>query len=128
MTFEGRKYDVALVDLPTVIESQKTLDKKQFYKVADISQMILVDPTSGSEPFIPQSNGRHETTDPYNFSHGLTPPLKHVRQRRFRKKLSKRAIEEVEKEVERLLEVDATAEDVQYGMKDTLFLYLGKPN
>lgn len=39
--FEGRKYDVQLVDLPTVIESQKTLDKKQFYKVADISQVKM---------------------------------------------------------------------------------------
>lgn len=115
--FEGRKYDVQLVDLPTIIESQKTLDKKQFYKVADISQMLLVDPTSGSEPFIPQTNSRLET-DPYSFPHGLTPPLKHVRQRRFRKKLSKRAIEEVEREVERLLEIDATAEDVQYEVVD----------
>jgi transcription initiation factor TFIID subunit 7 len=76
--------------------------------------MLLVDPTSGPEPFIPQTNGRLET-DPYSYPHGLTPPLKHVRQRRFRKKLSKRAIEEVEREVERLLEIDATAEDVQYG-------------
>ncbi|KAF1800931.1 TAFII55 protein conserved region-domain-containing protein [Mucor lusitanicus] len=115
--FEGRKYDVQLVDLPTIIESQKTLDKKQFYKVADISQMLLVDPTSGSEPFIPQTNSRLET-DPYSYPHGLTPPLKHVRQRRFRKKLSKRAIEEVEREVERLLEIDATAEDVQYEVVD----------
>lgn len=78
--------------------------------------MILVDPTTANEPFIPQANGRHDT-DPYNFPHGLTPPLKHVRKRRFRKKLSKRAIEEVEREVERLLEIDATAEDVQYGKK-----------
>ncbi|KAI9480765.1 MAG: TAFII55 protein conserved region-domain-containing protein [Benjaminiella poitrasii] len=116
-TFEGRKYDTLLVDLPTIIESQKTLDKKQFYKVADISQMILVDPASGSEPFIPQINNRVDT-DPYSFPHGLTPPLKHVRKRRFRKKLSKRAIEEVEREVERLLEIDATAEDVQYEVVD----------
>ncbi|KAG0167405.1 hypothetical protein DFQ28_006903 [Apophysomyces sp. BC1034] len=64
--FAGRKYDTTLVDLPTIIESQKTLDKKQFYKIADISQ----------------------------------------------------AIEEVEREVERLLEVDATAEDVQYEVVD----------
>lgn len=40
--FEGRKYDVQLVDLPTIIESQKTLDKKQFYKVADISQVCIM--------------------------------------------------------------------------------------
>ncbi|KAG1171184.1 hypothetical protein G6F70_006829 [Rhizopus microsporus] len=116
-TFDGKEHDVLLVDLPTIIEAQKTLDKKQFYKVADISQMILVDPTAASEPFIPQANGRHDT-DPYNFPHGLTPPLKHVRKRRFRKKLSKRAIEEVEREVERLLEIDATAEDVQYEVVD----------
>jgi transcription initiation factor TFIID subunit 7 len=51
--------------------------------------MLLVDPTTGPEPFIPQTNGRLET-DPYSYPHGLTPPLKHVRQRRFRKKLSKR--------------------------------------
>ncbi|KAG1057426.1 hypothetical protein G6F43_000734 [Rhizopus delemar] len=117
LTFEGRDYDVLLVDLPTIIEAQKTLDKKQFYKVADISQMLLVDPTSGNEPFVQQTNGRHET-EPYNYPHGLTPPLKHVRKRRFRKKLSKRAIEEVEREVERLLEIDATAEDVQYEVVD----------
>ncbi|KAI7908226.1 TAFII55 protein conserved region-domain-containing protein [Cokeromyces recurvatus] len=116
-TFEGRKYDALVVDLPTIIEAQKSLDKKQFYKVADISQMILVDPTSGPEPFIPQINNKVDT-DPYSFPHGLTPPLKHVRKRRFRKKLSKRAIEEVEREVERLLEIDATAEDVQYEVVD----------
>ncbi|KAI8977036.1 TAFII55 protein conserved region-domain-containing protein [Mycotypha africana] len=115
--FEGKKYDVQLVDLPTIIEAQKTYDKKQFYKVADISQMIIVDPASGSEPFIPERNNKLDT-DPYAYPHGLTPPLKHVRKRRFRKKLSKRAIEEVEREVERLLEIDATAEDVQYEVVD----------
>lgn len=51
--------------------------------------MLLVDPTAGPEPFIPQTNNRVDT-DPYSFPHGLTPPLKHVRKRRFRKKLSKR--------------------------------------
>lgn len=39
--FEGKKYDVQVVDLPTIIEAQKTFDKKQFYKVADISQVNL---------------------------------------------------------------------------------------
>ncbi|KAI9005490.1 TAFII55 protein conserved region-domain-containing protein [Phycomyces nitens] len=114
---DGRKYDTTLVDLPTIIESQKTLDKKQFYKIADISQMLVVDGPSKEDAFMPPNNGRH-STDPYSYPHGLAPPLKHVRKRRFRKKLSKRAIEEVEREVERLLEVDATAEDVQYEVVD----------
>lgn len=30
-----------VVDLPTVIESLKTIDSKSFYKTADICQMLL---------------------------------------------------------------------------------------
>ena len=30
-----------MVDLPTIIESQKTIDRKTFYKTADISQMVI---------------------------------------------------------------------------------------
>ena len=30
-----------LVDLPTIIESQKTIDKKTFYKTADICQLLV---------------------------------------------------------------------------------------
>lgn len=32
-------YSAKLVDLPCVIESQKTLDNKQMFKVADICQV-----------------------------------------------------------------------------------------
>ncbi|KAI9314491.1 TAFII55 protein conserved region-domain-containing protein [Dichotomocladium elegans] len=112
---DGKRYDTTLVDLPTIIESQKTLDNKQFYKIADISQMLIVD--DGSHPR-DDPPARSNTTDSYTFEDGLTPPLKHVRRRRFRQRLSKRAIEDVEREVERLLEVDATAEDVQYEVFD----------
>lgn len=35
--------------------------------------------------------------------HGMTPPLRHVRKRRFRKRLNRQAIETVENEVARLL-------------------------
>lgn len=31
-----------VVDLPTIIESLKTIDNKSFYKTADICQMLLV--------------------------------------------------------------------------------------
>ena len=30
-----------MLDLPTIIESQKTIDRKTFYKTADISQMVI---------------------------------------------------------------------------------------
>ena len=64
--------------------------------------------------------------------HGITPPLHHVRKRRFRKRINKRVgsiikcalrelnvgrktIETVEQEVERLLEADNMASEVKYG-------------
>jgi len=34
-------YSAKLVDLPCIVESQKTLDGKQMFKVADICQVIV---------------------------------------------------------------------------------------
>ncbi|KAG2177558.1 hypothetical protein INT44_008070 [Umbelopsis vinacea] len=116
---DGQQFDTKLVDLPTIIESQKTIDQKQLYKVADISQMLLVEPhNSQEEPHTSYPFSVRRNAEFYLHPDGVTPPLKHVRKRRFRKRLSKRTIEVVEKEVERLLEVDATAEDVRYEMSD----------
>lgn len=33
-----------LIDLPTIIESHKTIDKKVLYKTGDIAQMIVCSP------------------------------------------------------------------------------------
>jgi transcription initiation factor TFIID subunit 7 len=38
--FDHWLYHVKVVDLPTVIESLKTIDLKSFYKTADICQMV----------------------------------------------------------------------------------------
>ncbi|RKO99619.1 hypothetical protein CXG81DRAFT_14256 [Caulochytrium protostelioides] len=102
----ARGWPVQLVDLPCVIEAQRTQDQKQFYKVADISQMLLV--------------GREAAQAPPDglWPHGLTAPLSHVRERRFRKRLSRRAIENVEREVERLLLADIDCEDVVYELHE----------
>jgi transcription initiation factor TFIID subunit 7 len=40
-TLDETTLDAVLVDLPCIIESQKTLDNKQFYKIADISQVLF---------------------------------------------------------------------------------------
>lgn len=47
--------------------------------------------------------------------HGVVPPLKNVRRRRFRKTLRKKLIDlaSIEKEVKRLLRADLEAEDVK---------------
>ncbi|KND01768.1 uncharacterized protein SPPG_03559 [Spizellomyces punctatus DAOM BR117] len=109
-------YRAKLVDLPCIIESHKTLDNKQFYKVADISQMLVVDgPAQTTPPQEPQQPLHH---DEYTWPHGLTPPLWNVRKRRFRKRISKRTIEDVEREVVRLLEADAQAENVLFEVDD----------
>lgn len=54
--------------------------------------------------------------DDYVWPHGITPPLRHVRKRRFRKRISRRAIEVVEENVEELLKRDEDADETQTGM------------
>ncbi|KAL2768457.1 transcription initiation factor TFIID subunit 7-like isoform 1, partial [Daubentonia madagascariensis] len=123
-----------LVDLPCVIGSLKTLDKKNFYKTADISQMLVCtadgdlhsspeEPVTSTDLKVIGKNER-EKQKKYVWKHGITPPLKNVRKKRFRKTTKKlidfKQIEEisfaeyiespdVEKEVKRLLCSDAEA-------------------
>jgi transcription initiation factor TFIID subunit 7 len=80
-------YAAKLVDLPTIIESSKTLDKKALYKTADICQMLMIgEPISHEETILAYPS---KSSD-YIYPHGLTPPLRWVRKRRFRKRISNR--------------------------------------
>ncbi|KAF9959811.1 hypothetical protein BGZ72_008729 [Mortierella alpina] len=134
-TFEGLDFPTKLVDLPTIIEAQKTLNGKQMYKIADISQMLLVDPVPvESNAHVkpePTTNGDPRNSMPaptlpplkpseYIWPDGLTNPLKNVRKRRFRKRVSKVAVEGVENEIERLLQEDAQAEEVVYEIREQI--------
>ncbi|THH17541.1 hypothetical protein EW146_g3294 [Bondarzewia mesenterica] len=109
----GNAYTSKLVDLPCIIEAQKTLDNKQMFKVADICQMLLVEDRIPNEEAL--ANHKSFNIDDFIWQHGITPPLHYVRKRRFRKRVNKRTIESVEQEVERLLEEDAAADQVRYG-------------
>lgn len=62
-----------------------------------------------------QINASALNIDDFIWPHGITPPLKHVRKRRFRKRVSRRAIEVVEEQVEELLGKDEEADDTQNG-------------
>ncbi|KAL1741321.1 TAFII55 protein conserved region-domain-containing protein [Schizophyllum fasciatum] len=105
-------YSSKLVDLPCIIESQKTLDNKQMFKVADICQMLLVEnPQPDSQEAGSQKAFNMEE---FIYPHGITPPLHHVRKRRFRHRVNRRTIESVEQEVERLLEEDELASETKY--------------
>lgn len=106
-----------IVDLPSIIESLKTIDNKSFYKTADICQMIICK----EEPDLPtveeESPNKNKKKDPnkvdkkFLWPHGITPPCKNLRKRRFRKTLKKKFVEapEIEKEVKRLLRADNEA-------------------
>uniref|UniRef100_A0A8B9Y5I5 TATA-box binding protein associated factor 7 like n=1 Tax=Bos mutus grunniens TaxID=30521 RepID=A0A8B9Y5I5_BOSMU len=128
-----------LVDLPCVIGSLKTLDRKSFYKTADVSQMLVCTADADVQP---SPEEPVTSTDPkairkaekqrkkkYTWKHGITPPLRNVRKRKFRKTIKKVAdfkqIEEmdlpvhiespeVEKEVKRLLCSDAEAVNARW--------------
>ncbi|KAM0753564.1 hypothetical protein T439DRAFT_377743 [Meredithblackwellia eburnea MCA 4105] len=116
--FEGKLYAARLVDLPTLSESQKMTGASRgaSVKVADVCQMLLVEEEVKDEGAV--TRDRPFNIEDFIYPHGLLPPLKHVRKRRFRKRVNRRTIETVENAVEKLLEHDARADEVQYELLD----------
>ncbi|KAI0819120.1 TAFII55 protein conserved region-domain-containing protein [Irpex lacteus] len=107
--FKGHNlYSAKLVDLPSIIESQKTLDNKQMFKVADICQMLVVEKPVPNEEAV--SGQKSFNIDDFIWPHGITPPLHHVRKHH----------RNVEQEVERLLEADEMADKVQYDVLENV--------
>ncbi|XP_019718914.1 transcription initiation factor TFIID subunit 7 [Hippocampus comes] len=113
-----------LVDLPCIIESLKTVDKKTFYKTADVCQMLVCTLDGDLYPPLEEPTGTDPKTKKkdkdkdkkFIWNHGITCPLKNTRKRRFRKTAKKKYIEspDVEKEVKRLLSTDADAVSVRW--------------
>jgi len=109
-----------VVDSPTIIESLKTIDNKSFYKTADICQLLLCkeedDQTTDEESPQKKKKDPNKVDKKYLWPHGVTPPAKNVRRRRFRKTLKKKYVEapEIEKEVKRLLRIDNDAVSVKW--------------
>ncbi|KAL8772266.1 MAG: hypothetical protein Q9209_002478 [Squamulea sp. 1 TL-2023] len=101
-------YAACLVDLPCIVEGMKSWDKKSWFKTADICQMLLVLGSIKNESDA-MNYPLPKEIDPktWQYAHGLTPPMRYARKRRFRKRISNRNIEAVEEEVERLLALDA---------------------
>uniref|UniRef100_A0A3Q2X8W2 TAF7 RNA polymerase II, TATA box binding protein (TBP)-associated factor n=1 Tax=Hippocampus comes TaxID=109280 RepID=A0A3Q2X8W2_HIPCM len=119
-----------LVDLPCIIESLKTVDKKTFYKTADVCQMLVCTLDGDLYPPLEEPTGTDPKTKKkdkdkdkkFIWNHGITCPLKNTRKRRFRKTAKKKYIEspDVEKEVKRLLSTDADAVSVRILPPQTL--------
>lgn len=116
-----RRYAAVLVDLPCVIEAMKSWNKKEWYKSSDICQMLFVLGQVQSDEEAKTYDLKHAMTaggpigrgeldeKTWAWAHGLTPPMRWVRKRRFRKRISTKLVEEDEREVERLLKDDADA-------------------
>lgn len=64
-------FPATLLDLPAVVESYKTYDDNMLIKTADVGQMIMV--------------GDHSPPESFEYRHGITPPMRDARRRRFRK-------------------------------------------
>ncbi|XP_073955155.1 transcription initiation factor TFIID subunit 7-like [Choristoneura fumiferana] len=124
-----------IVDLPTVVEALKTIDCKSFYKTADIAQMMICKQDPEPPSTDDESTARNKKKDPYKvekkflWPHGVTPPTKNIRKRRFRKTLRKKFVEapEIEKEVKRLLRADNEAVSVTWEIINEEDDQLSKP-
>ncbi|KAJ2007592.1 hypothetical protein GGI04_000707 [Coemansia thaxteri] len=112
--FDGASYCARLVDLPTITESYRTLDKKQMLKTADICQMLLIERRLESpDESIVLARGLDVI-----YPDGLAPALANVRKTRFRRRIPNAKIDAIEREVLRLLEDDANAVAVKFETVD----------
>ncbi|CAH1441519.1 unnamed protein product [Lactuca virosa] len=83
-------FPASLLDLPCIVESYKTYDDNVLIKTADVGQMIMVR-DDGDPP--PEVVVEHR--------HGLTPPMRDARRRRFRREpdLNPELVRRVEKDL-----------------------------
>ncbi|MBA0679119.1 hypothetical protein Goari_010911, partial [Gossypium aridum] len=83
------RFPASVLDLPCVVESYKTYDDSALVKTADVGQMILVRDSGEASP------------DVVEYRHGLTPPMRDARKRRFRREpdLNPELVQRVEKDL-----------------------------
>jgi len=111
VTVNKTNYAAVMVDLPCIIEGMKSWDKRGWWKVADICQMLLVlGPTEGETTAKYAPLPREVDKNTFAYAHGLTPPMHWVRKRRFRQRASYKSVEHVDDEVERLIKADELVE------------------
>lgn len=105
--YEDFESKASLVELPCILESQKSIDMINLFKSNDICQMILVhDPNK--EPEIPESQAKKVVVEEkdtkqikYLANSGITAPTTNIRKKFFRQppKVDPQLVQEVEKEI-----------------------------
>ncbi|KZV16594.1 transcription initiation factor TFIID subunit 7 [Dorcoceras hygrometricum] len=105
-------FSTSLLDLPTVVESYKTYDDNVLIKTADIGQtavqIIMVREDSENVP------------ESVEYRHGLTPPMRDARRRRFRREpdLNPEVVRRVEKDLQNIM-AGGTVENIDILFFDT---------
>lgn len=94
-------FPASLLNLPCIVESYKTYDDNVLIKSADIGQMIMVREEGDPAP------------DVVEYRHGLTPPMRDARRRRFRREpdLNPELVRRVEKDLQNIMS-GGTAENI----------------
>lgn len=121
ITIRGQRWAATLVDLPCIVEGMKSWDKKGWVKSADICQLFLVlgkVQTEDQAKDFPLPRDVNPQT--WQYAHGLTPPMRWVRKRRFARtnRTSVNAIEAVERKVNQLLAEDELAVHTKFEVLD----------
>ncbi|XP_077219855.1 transcription initiation factor TFIID subunit 7-like [Tasmannia lanceolata] len=82
-------FPASLLDLPCIMESYKTYDDSVLIKTADVGQIITVRENGDPAP------------EGVEYKHGLTPPMRDARRRRFRREpdLNPEFVQRVEKDL-----------------------------
>lgn len=107
----GRTYPGIICRIPTIVESQKIVDNK-LYKIADISTLVVIYEEKSFD--VDEEIWKHESS-------GLTPPMAHVRERRFSKTSVKtEEVEKIERKVADMLKADSKAIKVDVMMNDSM--------
>ncbi|XP_065020818.1 transcription initiation factor TFIID subunit 7-like isoform X3 [Musa acuminata AAA Group] len=83
------RFPASLLDLPCIVESYKTYDDNVLIKTADVGQMIMVRDEGDA------------AVEGVEYNHGLTPPMRDARRRRFRREpdLNPEVVQRVEKDL-----------------------------
>lgn len=136
VNLKGNVYAARLVDLPTVSEVFKTVDKKNIFKILDLCQMLLV-----LRPVLPNEfniNSDFEVPKDLTYRHplydfspdgeiretrpvmkdGLIQPFENVFRRFKPRKINHKVMDDIEARVDEMIKLDNEAEESHFEILD----------
>ncbi|KAL0369372.1 UNVERIFIED_CONTAM: Transcription initiation factor TFIID subunit [Sesamum angustifolium] len=123
------RFSASLLDLPTVVESYKTYDDNVLIKTADIGQLIKLWYGISTYRLVADDNGQgggDGVPEAVEYRHGLTPPMRDARRRRFRREpdLNPEVVGRVEKDLQNIMAVEQLRILISFYLVNTLSLFV----